>query len=630
MKHFKLFEEYVNENKQEEQLNEGIIDSAKAAASWAAQKLGSALVKFTNFFHEKVLKSLAEKKSDIITEGPKAGTSSINVYLPDNGSIYEQMMGTYKGTEFLENPSADNIRLNDNFEQAPKQVSESELNEEEGVSLGAERDDVRERSATQIKKEIRRRFRLLQYENLQDWNLKTNSLTGEKYREKPEHLRPVYIYGAPGIGKTQIVSQIADEFNVPLITMDLQFFNPEDLKGLPFVDYLEKAEYNESGVQTKPAVAVSRNAPIEQLAVTHKYKNGGIIFLDEFNRAKQSTFNNVMNFVQSNRLNDFSIPPNWYIVAAGNRMVDVTASGNARNLQKIEGAGVDRFSISNYTPTFAEWSDWYEDKIESDKVKYNVQRLMPEIRAFLDNDKANGGSLFHKMMGNELGNFPTPRSWVHASMEVMSEVNSRSLKDWKQIGSTPDESLEEVFEIAASHVGEKAAREFKNFLSVLLSIDDATVQKIMSNPKSVPIIQQIEKSSDKRFAVITYVLGKLFADYTLKEFEDLNSVESSSGYEDVIKRREEMVHKYRNIIEYFSKYDKLSILVGIITSVNARVPYFRATDELTQFETDQERDDKTWISQNYLYKRDANRELVDETDESDEEDSEEFNEEDEV
>jgi Cdc6-like AAA superfamily ATPase len=47
--------------------------------------------------------------------------------------------------------------------------------------------------------------------------------------------KPIFIFGAPGIGKTEIVSQVCEELNIELLTVDLQFMDPADFLGVPSV-----------------------------------------------------------------------------------------------------------------------------------------------------------------------------------------------------------------------------------------------------------------------------------------------------------------------------------------------------------------------------------------------------------
>ena len=48
------------------------------------------------------------------------------------------------------------------------------------------------------------------------------------------HHTPVMIWGPPGVGKSQIVSQVAAKHGVPMIDLRLSQMEPSDLRGIPF------------------------------------------------------------------------------------------------------------------------------------------------------------------------------------------------------------------------------------------------------------------------------------------------------------------------------------------------------------------------------------------------------------
>ena len=80
---------------------------------------------------------------------------------------------------------------------------------------------------------------------------------------------PVFIWGAPGIGKSSIVKDIARDNELEFIDLRLSLMDPTDLKGIPFFD-----EKSREGVWAKPSFL-----PKEE------DESRGILFLDEINTA---------------------------------------------------------------------------------------------------------------------------------------------------------------------------------------------------------------------------------------------------------------------------------------------------------------------------------------------------------
>lgn len=117
--------------------------------------------------------------------------------------------------------------------------------------------------------------------------------------------RPLFMWGPPGIGKSDIVKQIGEEQGRPVIDIRLSLWEPTDIKGIPF--------YNSS----------SNNmcwAPPAELPSDPD--SNAILFLDELNSASPATQAAAFQLVLNRRVGTYVLPPNVSIVAAGNRETD--------------------------------------------------------------------------------------------------------------------------------------------------------------------------------------------------------------------------------------------------------------------------------------------------------------------
>lgn len=109
------------------------------------------------------------------------------------------------------------------------------------------------------------------------------------------------IWGAPGIGKSSIVAQVARENDIDFVDVRLSQLAPTDLRGLPVA---------EDGI--------SKWYPPEFLPRTGK----GISFLDELNMAPPAMQGVAQQLILDRRVGSYIVPEGWYVWAAGNRKED--------------------------------------------------------------------------------------------------------------------------------------------------------------------------------------------------------------------------------------------------------------------------------------------------------------------
>ena len=129
-----------------------------------------------------------------------------------------------------------------------------------------------------------------------------------------ERQRPVFLIGAPGIGKTAIMEQIAQELGVGLVSYSMTHHTRQSALGLPFI---EKEEFD--GVEYN----VSEYTMSEIIAAVYKIKKEtghqeGILFLDEVNCVSETLAPSMLQFLQYKVFGTHQIPQGWIVVTAGN------------------------------------------------------------------------------------------------------------------------------------------------------------------------------------------------------------------------------------------------------------------------------------------------------------------------
>src|SRR6516164_2556822 len=108
---------------------------------------------------------------------------------------------------------------------------------------------------------------------------------------------PLHIWGACGIGKSQIVNQVADDLGFEFLDVRAVQLDPVDLRGLPRI-----------------AADQTEWVPPRFLPTSGK----GILFLDELTSAPQMTQASCYQLVLDRRLGEYQLPDDWVVIAAGN------------------------------------------------------------------------------------------------------------------------------------------------------------------------------------------------------------------------------------------------------------------------------------------------------------------------
>ena len=203
---------------------------------------------------------------------------------------------------------------------------------------------------------------------------------------------PVFIWGAPGIGKSSIVKKIAKDKELAFIDLRLSLLDPTDLKGIPFFN----AETKE-GVWAKPSFLPSKEG------------SKGILFLDEINTAPPAVQASAYQLILDRRVGEYELPEGWSIVAAGNRENDRGV------VYKMPPPLANRFVHFEMEVDFNDWKAWaYAAKIES------------SIIAYLAYDKS---MLFTFDATSNEKSFATPRSWEYVDSIIKSCIEADLILD---------------------------------------------------------------------------------------------------------------------------------------------------------------------------------------------------------
>ena len=191
------------------------------------------------------------------------------------------------------------------------------------------------------------------------------------------HHTPVMLWGPPGVGKSQMVAQVATRHEAPLIDIRLSQMEPSDLRGIPFL----KDEIVDWAI---PAM----------LPDVKRHGTKGILFLDEITSAPPSVSAAAYQLILDRRLGEYEVPNQWAIIAAGNRQ------GDRGVTYTMPAPLANRFSHYEVDVNLDDWVAWaYANGIDERVIGF--LRFRPDL--VFDFDPSYNPVAF-----------PSPRSWEFA------------------------------------------------------------------------------------------------------------------------------------------------------------------------------------------------------------------------
>jgi len=126
--------------------------------------------------------------------------------------------------------------------------------------------------------------------------------------------RPILLMGPPGIGKTQIVEQVARECGIGLLSYTITHHTRQSAIGLPFVtEKTYGGEVHSVTEYTMSEIIASIYDKMEETGLTE-----GILFIDEINCVSETLAPAMLQFLQCKTFGNQAVPKGWLIVAAGN------------------------------------------------------------------------------------------------------------------------------------------------------------------------------------------------------------------------------------------------------------------------------------------------------------------------
>ncbi|NPA29548.1 MAG: AAA family ATPase [Epsilonproteobacteria bacterium] len=229
---------------------------------------------------------------------------------------------------------------------------------------------------------------------------------------------PLFLWGPPGIGKSSVVRQVAEEKGIGFVDLRLSLLDPTDLRGIPFFDQQAR-----KALWAPPAFLPDGREP------------EGILFLDELNTAAPMVQASAYQLILDRKIGEYSLPEGWAVVAAGNRESDRGV------VYRMPAPLANRFVHLEMEVDPAQWRTWAVEKgIDASVIGFLSAR--PDALFMFDAQSAHRS-------------FATPRSWEYVSRILVS---------------TPEPEL--LMPLIAGAVGEELAAEFLSWRSAAEELPD--------------------------------------------------------------------------------------------------------------------------------------------------------------
>lgn len=194
-------------------------------------------------------------------------------------------------------------------------------------------------------------------------------------------IRPVFIWGAPGIGKSALVERFADEVGLPCVSLLGSQLAPEDIIGIPQIQD-----------------DVSTFLPPKMIARKEPY----VLFLDELNACSQEVQKAFYSLIHEKRIGEYHLPEGSIVIGAGNRAQDSAI------VKTMSSALVNRMFHVQLKADTTQWITWaYENNLHPWVIDYITQR--PD-------------HLFSEPPKTEEP-YSTPRSW-HMLSDALTEYGA--------------------------------------------------------------------------------------------------------------------------------------------------------------------------------------------------------------
>jgi hypothetical protein len=298
--------------------------------------------------------------------------------------------------------------------------------------------------------------------------------------------RPIFLLGAPGIGKTAIMEQIAQEMGIALVSYSMTHHTRQSALGLPFI-----AHKNYGGQEfdiseyTMSEIIASIYETMEEGGMKE-----GILFLDEINCVSETLAPSMLQFLQYKVFGRHRVPDGWVIVTAGN------PPEYNKSVREFDVVTMDRLKLLEVEPDYRVWKEYGQD-----------MQIHNAILNYLDLKKEH---FYHMEMTVKGRSYVTARGW-----EDLSQI----LQHYEEEKLPVDETL-----VGQYIRNDRIVKEFTAYYDLYNKYKkDYRIEEILEGNISESALKRAQSAAfDERLSLLGMLLDRCLA--------DMKNVMEQAGY----------------------------------------------------------------------------------------------------
>ncbi len=294
-----------------------------------------------------------------------------------------------------------------------------------------------------------------------------------EYRIPVVRQRPIFLLGAPGVGKTAVMEQIAQELGIALVSYSMTHHTRQSALGLPFIRHKEYAggEFDVSEYTMSEIIAAIYET-MEASGIRE-----GILFLDEINCVSETLAPSMLQFLQYKVFGRHAVPEGWVIVTAGN------PPEYNKSVREFDVVTMDRLKVLDVEADYGVWRE------------YALERgLHNAIINYLDLKKEHFYQIETTVKGKS---YVTARGW-----EDLSQI----LYLYEEEGLPADETL-----VGQYLRNERIVKEFTAYYDLYNKYKkDYQVEEILAGKAAGEAVKRAQGAAfDERLSLLGMLLDKL-------------------------------------------------------------------------------------------------------------------------
>ena len=297
-----------------------------------------------------------------------------------------------------------------------------------------------------------------------------------EYRIPVVRQRPIFLLGAPGIGKTAVMEQIAQDLSVALVSYSMTHHTRQSALGLPCISHreYEGMQYDVSEY-TMSEIIASIYDVMKESGVRE-----GILFLDEINCVSETLAPSMLQFLQYKVFGRHKVPDGWVIVTAGN------PPEYNKSVREFDVVTMDRLKVLSVEADYRVWKEYAQER-----------GLHTAILNFLELKKEYFDKIETTVNGRS---YVTARGW-----EDLSEI----LTLYEEEGMKVDETLVEQY-----LRNDKIVREFTAYYDLFNKYKkEYQTEEILNGTRSEQTVERARIAAfDERLSLLGMLVDKMMSE----------------------------------------------------------------------------------------------------------------------